>query len=68
MFQTVLDKLVNLSRTEPRKSANLVNDHEVELPTLDIIEELVVHLASVGVGSAGDYLWILLDVIDTETF
>jgi hypothetical protein len=44
-----------------------VNDHEVELSRLDIVEESVVHLASVGVGGAGDDFGILLDVFDTET-
>jgi hypothetical protein len=67
MFQAVLDEFVNLSRTEPREPADLVNDHEVELLTLDIVEESVVHLASVGVGGAGDNFGILLNVFDTET-
>ena len=56
MFQAVLDELVNLSRTEPRKSTDFVNDHEIEPSRLDVIKELVVHLASVGVGGAGDDL------------
>ena len=56
MFQAVLDELVNLSRTEPRKSTDFVNDHEIEPSRLDVIKELVVHLASVGVGGAGDNL------------
>jgi hypothetical protein len=58
---------VNLSRAEPRESVELVNDYEVELPTLDIIKELGVDLPSVGISSAGDDLWILLNVFDTET-
>jgi hypothetical protein len=67
MFQAVLDELVNLSRAEARKSADFVNDHEVEPSRLDIVEELVVHLASIGVGGTGDNLRILLDVCHTET-
>lgn len=58
---------MNLSQAEPRESVELVNDYEVELPTLDIIKELGVDLPSVGISSAGDDLWILLNVFDTET-
>jgi hypothetical protein len=67
VFQAVLDELVNLSWAEAREPTDLVNDHEIELSRLDIIEESVVDLASVGIGSAGDDFWILLDIFDTET-
>ena len=67
VFQTVLDEFVNLSRAKAREPADLVNDHEIELSILDIVEESVVNLASVGVGGTGDDLRILLDVFDTET-
>ncbi|SNR74695.1 hypothetical protein SAMN06266787_11917 [Halorubrum ezzemoulense] len=67
VFQAVLDEFVNLSRTEPREPADLMNNHEIEPSLLNVFEEVVVHLASVGVGGAGDNFRILLNVFDTET-
>jgi hypothetical protein len=64
----MLDEFVNLSRAEASESGDLVDDHEVERPSLHVVEELVVDLASVGVGGARDDLRILLDVFHTKTF